>query len=641
MPKRVHQGGGEILLTFLDGGEVADSVGSAGPEAVDQPMRTLREKLRLAEQRAESSRDEQFLTNEELRAANEELQSLNEEYRSTTEELETSKEELQSVNEELQTLNHELKLKLDEISRAHNDLENLMAATNVATLFLSETLRIKRYTPQLEDIFNIRPRDVDRPIGDLTHGLDYATLEQDARSVLNGGPSIERESASRDGRVYVVRLGAYRSDTQDVTGVVVTFIDVTPIKRAEAALLESQRRLEIELNVIRRLHEMALSVATAPTIHDALEHVLFAAIELHSADFGTVQLLDPASRQLSIVAQRGLAASFLERFAKVDERDHTPWGQSLRTRQINQIPDVLLDEDYAPLRHVALEAGYRAAQSIPLKSRSGDSLGVLSVYFRKPHTFSQRDAQLGTLLGSQAAELIHSRTQQLDASASKLAALEVRDLLRRLVSVQEEERRRIAREIHDQMGQQLTALRMNLEALRLKAQKSKALAGEVEKSERLAGEIDQSVDFLTWQLRPAVIDHVGFPGALDELVRAWSKRVGIPAESRAIGRDSYSLPMDTVTNLYRIAQESLQNIHKHAHASHVSVVLEVRDHRATLIVEDDGRGFAITDTPGDTHHLGLVSMRERALLMGGELEIESTPGNGTTVFVRVPISNEP
>src|SRR5262249_5843481 len=115
--------------------------------------------------------------------ANEELQSLNEEYRSTTEELETSKEELQSINEELQTVNNELKQKLEEVSRANSDLENLMVATDVATVFLDRDCRISRFTPRLSEIFSVKTRDRERPVSDITRVLDYDTLEIDARRI--------------------------------------------------------------------------------------------------------------------------------------------------------------------------------------------------------------------------------------------------------------------------------------------------------------------------------------------------------------------------------------------------------------------------------------------------------------------------
>src|SRR4029079_18451544 len=154
------------------------------PDETSEQTHQVREQLRQAHGRIETMRDEHHLTSEDLRAADQELQSLNEEYRSTTEALETSKEELQSINEELQTVNQELKLKLDEVSRAHGDVENLMAAADVPILFLDRALRIKRFTPQLAHIFNVKARDLGREITDLTHRLEYETLEGDAREVL-------------------------------------------------------------------------------------------------------------------------------------------------------------------------------------------------------------------------------------------------------------------------------------------------------------------------------------------------------------------------------------------------------------------------------------------------------------------------
>jgi two-component system CheB/CheR fusion protein len=212
------------LVTFLEGGEAGAADQSQDQRASSELVATLREELRRAEQRLQGMRQEHMTAFEDLRAANEELQSLNEEYRSTTEELETSKEELQSVNEELQTVNHELKAKLEEVSRAHSDLENFIAATDIAMLFLDRQLCIKRYTPPITAIFNIKPLDHGRPIGDLTHNLDYDALEQDARRVLQDLAPLEREVKTRDGNAVSVRLRPYRTTEDKIDGVVLTFM---------------------------------------------------------------------------------------------------------------------------------------------------------------------------------------------------------------------------------------------------------------------------------------------------------------------------------------------------------------------------------------------------------------------------------
>ncbi|HUQ52408.1 MAG TPA: chemotaxis protein CheB [Gammaproteobacteria bacterium] len=214
----------QLLVTFLDAGDAGALDPIERGESTDAMVTALRDKLRIAEQRLETMRQEHSLAYEDLRAANEELQSLNEEYRSTTEELETSKEELQSVNEELQTVNNELKMKLEEVSRANNDLENFMSATDIPMLFLDRGLCIKRYTAPLKHIFNVKRHDQGRPIGDLTHNMVYGDLEQDAARVLVDLAPIERQVGSRDGGTLLVRIRPYRTSEDKIDGVIVTFV---------------------------------------------------------------------------------------------------------------------------------------------------------------------------------------------------------------------------------------------------------------------------------------------------------------------------------------------------------------------------------------------------------------------------------
>ncbi len=230
------------LVLLLDAGPATSRTGPAEAPAQNERERVLLERLQEAEEHVARLRADHITTDEDLRAANEELQSLNEEYRSTTEELETSKEELQSINEELQTVNVELKNKLEEVSRAHNDLENLMAATGVGTLFLDRRLCIQQFTPQLTEIFNVKLHDRGRPIADITHALNYAELERDARAVLAHLTPIERELDGRDGRAFIMRIRPYRAAEDRIEGVVMTFVEVTALKRAERVLRESEER---------------------------------------------------------------------------------------------------------------------------------------------------------------------------------------------------------------------------------------------------------------------------------------------------------------------------------------------------------------------------------------------------------------
>ena len=190
-----------------------------------------------------TTREEFEAANEELRAANEELQSINEEYRSTAEELETSKEELQSINEELQTVNSELKLKLEAVSRAHSDLQNLMAATDVGTLFLDTDLRIKRFTRQVTELCSASRRATRAGRSPISRTSSNTTACcRDAQSVLAHLTPIKREIRSRDGRWYDVRLRPYRTVDDKIDGVVITFVDVTERLQVERALRDSEER---------------------------------------------------------------------------------------------------------------------------------------------------------------------------------------------------------------------------------------------------------------------------------------------------------------------------------------------------------------------------------------------------------------
>jgi two-component system CheB/CheR fusion protein len=177
-----------------------------------------------------------------MKASNEELQSMNEELRSTMEELETSKEELQSMNEELTTLNQENRHKVEELTQLSSDLQNLLSATDIATLFLDRDFRILRFTPRIGELFNIRLADRGRALSNFSHRLGYKKLLDDAREVLDRLAPVEREIEDEDGRFYLTRVLPYRSVKDRIEGVVITFVEITERKRSEEALRESEAR---------------------------------------------------------------------------------------------------------------------------------------------------------------------------------------------------------------------------------------------------------------------------------------------------------------------------------------------------------------------------------------------------------------
>lgn len=215
-------------------------------------------------------------------------------------------------------------------------------------------------------------------------------------------------------------------------------------------------------------------------------------------------------------------------------------------------------------------------------------------------------------------------------------------LLQKIVTTQEAERRRIARDMHDSLGQQLTALRLKLASMRTELFRDGRLGESLENLQELGRRIDSEISFLVWELRPTVLDDLGLAAAIDNYVREWSRHYEIAAEFHAGRLRKERFDADVETNLFRITQEALNNVFKHAYAKNANVVLESRRSDLVLIVEDDGKGFDPDNVRREKsgRGLGLVGMRERAAILGGIVEIESAPGKGTTVFVRVPIGKK-
>src|SRR4051812_45015900 len=212
------------------------------------------------------------------------------------------------------------------------------------------------------------------------------------------------------------------------------------------------------------------------------------------------------------------------------------------------------------------------------------------------------------------------------------------ELLGRLVFVQEDERRRIARDMHDQFGEHLTALSLEIGRLKETCGRDSDLLEHTRTLESIAERLDHDVEQLVWQLRPTALDDLGLRAALTNYIQAWASRHGVAAELHTSGLLDDRLPSEMETALYRIAQEALNNVAKHACARRVEVILERRPDCVLLIVEDDGVGFDAAQSAAGRNGFGLVGMRERASLVGASLDVETTPGHGTTILVRMAMA---
>ena len=603
-------GHGYFLITFDDGaaeaGHAARPVALMNPAPVtpelDDELVRLRAELRTTVQQYETQV-------EEAQAANEELQAMNEELRSAAEELETSQEELQSLNEELTTVNQELKIKIEELGLANNHLQNLINATDIGTIFLDQGMRVRFSTPPVREIFNLLESDTGRPLSDITNKLVYDGIHQDARTVLDRLVTVEREIQAENGRWHLMRMLPYRTSDNRIDGAVITFLDITERRLSEIRVRQSEERLRM-------------------LIDGALDYAIFTMTEE-----GVVDSWNPgAERMFGYSPDEIIGSSVAVLFTPEDRAAGIPHRELTDARRSGRA----VDERY----HLRRD-GSRFFCSGVTRPLRAPRLGFAKI--ARDLTVHREAADALQQAHDEVEQRVRQRTSELQASVEEheSAKVAVTDLLHRLVTAQEDERARIARDLHDHLGQQLTALRLALERMTDLAGDAKAAPQPVDRALDLVRQIGRDLDFLAWQLRPAVLDELGLAAALPRFVREWSSHVGIPAEFRFGGFEPGQLSREAEVTFYRIAQEALNNIAKHAQASRADVILATNLGNVVLVIDDDGVGFEAEDPAWGRKSFGLAGMRERAALIGATLQIESTPGQGTSVFLRCPVHAGP
>jgi two-component system CheB/CheR fusion protein len=592
----------------------ADEAQAAGLEPV---VRRLEEELQSTRERLRATVEEYETSIEELKAGNEEWQAMNEELRSASEELETSKEEAQAINEELSALNVELREKMEEVGRANSDLLNLLASTRVATLFLDQRLRVRRYTPTAQELFNLIPGDVGRPLAHITHKLAYEGLVADAEAVMSSLVTVEREVETTGGSWLTARLMPYRTVKDQIDGLVITFTDIRERKEAEQQMRASEERLRLVVETAEDYAIMLLDAEGRYTDWNVGAEKVFGYTKEEAVGQPTEIIFTPEDRAAGAPAQELRTAD--EKGRAADERWHMR-KDGTRFYCSGVMVALRLGRGYAKIAR-DLTAQKRMQEEL---ERGGEEL---------ERRVEERTAELAEANSAMREEVRVRRR----AERERLA------LMRRIVTTQEDERRRISRELHDQLGQSLTALRLKLEGLKGEAGKRSKLQARIDELVEIARRLDSDVDFLAWELRPTALDDLGLIVALSNYAKEWSKHFGVKVNFHSAGLGDARLEPLVETTLYRVAQEALNNVAKHAAAASVDMLLERRDGHAVLIVEDDGLGFDADgfEADGEGRGMGLIGMRERVVLVGGTAEVESTPGGGTTVFVRVPVELEP
>ena len=396
------------------------------------------------------------------------------------------------------------------------------------------------------------------------------------------------------------------------------------------------RELEEAVRELSSIHDIADAVLAGDPRDDTLRLVAERAQAALGCSQVYIAVPGASTRTLTVVAAAGAGAN---RLVGIEvPAVSSKIGTAIRARRSVIVDDLVADPD-AHQPTVAM-LGIRSQVIVPLVHRSQVLGAITAGDEREGHVLTAGDRRILETYATRAvlaiviARVLSAERERLEAEgrlrASELREAGRRETLRRVVDAQEHERRRIARELHDETGQALTSV---LLGLRLIEEVSPDVGTAVSELRETITAAIQELRALAVELRPKALDDFGLGAAIERLADTYSRRTGIAIDVHVASLGD-RLPEDVETALYRIVQESLTNVAKHAGAATASVTVHRRPRAVTAVVEDDGGGF---DPAAITTGLGLTSIRERAELVSGTVRVESRPGVGTTIAVEVPL----
>jgi two-component system, chemotaxis family, CheB/CheR fusion protein len=568
----------------------------------------LKQELLLTSQSMQSLIDERDSANQDLTSANEEIQSSNEELQSINEELETSKEELQSSNEELNTLNEELQNRNRELNRLGDDLTNILSSTTIPILMLDQELRIRRVTPAAENFFNVRSSDISRPIGDIRMNLIIEDLELIVRRVIETLNAEELELQDSEGHWHLLRVRPYRTADNRIEGSVLTLIDIDQIRRSQ-----------IKADAARDFAESIVESVQTPLL-------------VLRADLGVREV------------NRAFCESYGLQRKEIESRFFYEIGGGRWNLPGLRIALEQLPARREPFKHFEIEQEFPGLgkRNLLISAHRIQPDGENQILVAVEDATAQKRAER-ILLDEQERlkrSLEFGKTALYESEAALLRSRnDMRALAAKLLQTQAEERRRVSRELHDDLSQKLAKLQFDVETLEhhlpanLKELKKRLLI-----IREGVGTLSNDVRRIAHELHPSALDHLGLAVALRSYIREFAEREGIPVHFTPRKVPS-QIPGEVAGTLYRIVQEALHNVAKHAGKTSVSITLTGSPTQLSLSIRDRGIGFDVHATH-DKNGLGLINMQERARLVHGDFALETSPGRGVTVTVHVPLISQ-
>lgn len=493
-----------------------------------------------------------------------------------------------------------LKSKVEELSRANSDLQNLMASTNIATVFLDRDLRIQHYTPSTIQLFNIIPGDIGRPLSDLAHRLDYPGISADARKVIDAKMPVEREVRTLAGGWHLARLLPFRTAEDEVAGVVLTCVDITGWKRGA----ETRQWLSA---VVESSNDAIASFAFDGTVlswNRGAERIFgYAAADLLHNPFS---ILIPPHREEE-------ARAGLERLRN---------GEAIDSFETNGIK-----KDGTRI-HISLSASV-------IRDEKGEVIGATAI----AQDITDRKQALEALrqVQRELQERVEQRTQEMRDRAAQLERM-----ASELTRGEQRERLRMSRLLHDHVQQLLVSAKMRLEGIE---QSRKEPSGEdIRTVIDLLGETLESSRSLAVELSPPVLTE-GLAVALEWLGGSWMKDKYDLDVKMNLDRSLDAKTEELRALVFVAVREILFNVVKHSdiHEAFVDLYADGPD-TLKVKIRDYGRGFDLSILEmgrSGVSGLGLFSLRERLQMLGGSLELESKKGAGVQAVVSVPRSPDP
>ncbi len=607
---------GLLLISFEDIPETAAATPSPESRAdriegdQDEIVRHLEDELHSTRQELESAIEELETSNEELKASNEEAMSMNEELQSTNEELETSKEELQSLNEELTTVNNELREKVDQLEQANNDTANLLTSTHVATIFLDRHFKIKRFTPAVTELFNLIPSDINRPLGDIVQKFNDDRLLPDCRNVLQELKVHETEIVTQEGSWFIRRALPYRTQDDHIEGVVITFVNVTHLKKAQAETAAAREHLKLAIEGAR-LGTWQYLPLTGENIGDELNaKILTGRVPDHPFSYEDwVQVLHPDDRS---------------RVVKVLEKSLAPESGGEYTIEYR----VVWHDGSVHWVHARGQAYF---DTIDGRRQPVRVLGVVQDITQQKENEHRLEH-----FKEELERLVRKRTELAEQRADQL-----RRLAGALTQAEQRERRRLASTLHDHLQQLLAASRLRISLFKKSNTDGEHMDLIEEADQFLKLSIEQARS-LSLELSPPILYEAGLEAGLRWLAGWIESRHKLHVTIHTT-TEIPRLEHDREAFLFTTAKELLFNVSKHAGTDEAAVTLEARpDKSFALTVEDQGNGFDLAqldEVDEELEHFGLLSIRERVSGLGGQFDVASEPGKGTRVTIVVPCSD--